>query len=142
MWGQLVQGELNTPDPWEALPGLAATTDIAIARDVPNNEFSYRETERLAKGLDEIRRLLLDAVGNSREQAALIDGQMQSLLEASKRMGRKDWANLAIGALVTLGLQLALPPEIVKQAFEILKQTLTGLVQLIPQVIATGQSLT
>jgi hypothetical protein len=91
--------------------------------------------------LEEIRRLLLNAVGNSDERASLIEEQMKSLLEASESMGRKDWANLAIGALVTLGLQLALPPEIVKQAFEILKQTLTGLVHFVPQIVSTGQHL-
>jgi hypothetical protein len=141
-WARLVNAELRTPDPWEALPGLATSAEIAVAANVANTEFSHRETERLASGLDEIRRLLLGAVGDSREQAALIDGQMQSLLEASKRMGRKDWANLAIGAVVTLALQLALPPETVRQAFEILKQTLTGVVHLIPQFIATGHQLT
>jgi hypothetical protein len=83
----------------------------------------------------------LEAAGQSRENAALIDERMTSLLKASERMGRKDWVSLAVGSIVTLALQLALPAETVRQAFEILKETLTGIVQLAPQIIATGQHL-
>jgi hypothetical protein len=140
-WGQLVQAELNTPDPWTALPGLATTTDIAVASNVRNTEFSHRETERLNEGLEQIRSLLLHATRQSTEKAALINEQLNSLLDASKRMGRKDWVNQAIGALITLSITIALPPEITKQALEILRQTLTGLVHLMPQIVATGQQL-
>ena len=140
-WGQVVQAELNTPDPWKALPGIATTTDIAIASNVQNTEFSHRETERLSQGLEQIRRLLLDATAQSTEKAALINEQLNSLLDASKRMGRKDWVNQAIGGLITLSIAIALPPEITKQALEILRQTLTGLVHLVPQLVATGHQL-
>jgi hypothetical protein len=57
-------------------------------------------------------------------------------------MGRKDWVNQAIGALMTLSITLALPPETTKQALEILRQTLTGLVHLTPHIIAAAQQLT
>jgi hypothetical protein len=141
-WGLVVQAELNTPDPWKALPGIVATSDIALAADALNTEFAHRETERLAAALDEIKNLLLNHIGTSGEQAALVQNEIKTLLDASERMGRKDWTNLAIGAIVSLGLQLALPPETVKQAFQILKEALTGLVPLVPHVFATGQHLT
>lgn len=141
MWAKLVRDELNTPDPWQALPGLATTSDIAVASDVANTEFSHRETDRLSSGLEEIRRLLIDAAGRSEQNVALINSQLHSLLDASKRMGRKDWVNQAIGAIITLSITLGLQPDVTKQAFEILRQTLTGLVHLVPQIIATGHQL-
>jgi hypothetical protein len=142
VWARLVQAELNTPDPWQVLPGLATTSDIAVASDVANTEFSHRETDRLANGLEQIRRLLIDAAGRSEQSVAVINSQLNSLLDASKRMGRKDWVNQAIGALMTLSITLALPPETTKQALEILRQTLTGLVHLTPHIIAAAQQLT
>ncbi len=142
MWAKLVQDELNTPDPWQALAGLATTSDIAVASEVANTEFSHRETDRLANGLEQIRRLLIDAAGRSEQSVAVINSQLNSLLDASKRMGRKDWVNQAIGALMTLSITLALPPETTKQALEILRQTLTGLVHLTPHIIAAAQQLT
>jgi hypothetical protein len=140
-WAELAQSELNTLDPWKALPGLMTTTDIAVAANVANTEFSHRETERLADALEEIRRLLLDAVGNSKEKAEIIEAQLKSLRDASERMGRKDWVNQALGAIMTLSITLLLSPETTKQALEILRQALTGLVHLAPHIIATGRHL-
>jgi len=140
-WAQIVNDELNTPDPWKALPGVATSAEVAVATTVANTEFSHREAEQLAKGLNEIKELFLGAVKDTSEHNALIEERMQVLLESTKRMGRKDWATLAIGTIVTLGVQLALPPDVVKQAFEILKQSLSGIVQLISPIIATGQHL-
>jgi hypothetical protein len=142
VWARRVQDELSTPDPWKALPGLATTSDIAVARDVANTEFSHRETDRLANGLEQIRQLLIDAAGRSEQTVAVINTQLNSLLDASKRMGRKDWVNQAIGALMTLSITLALPAETTKQALEILRQTLSGLVHLTPHIIAGAQQLT
>jgi hypothetical protein len=86
--------------------------------------------------------LLIDAAGRSKQSVAVINSQLNSLLDASKRMERKDWVNQAIGALMTLSITLALPPETTKQALEILRQTLTGLVHLTPHIIAAAQQLT
>jgi hypothetical protein len=141
VWANLVEDELKTPDPWKALPGLATTSAIALSSDVANTEFSHRETERLTKGLEEIRRLLIDAVAESKEQSKLINQQVNSLLEASKSMGRKDWINQAIGALITLSMTIGLQPEVTKEALEILRQTLTGIVHLVPHIVATGHQL-
>ena len=66
---------------------------------------------------------------------------LDSLLDASKRMGRKDWLNLTIGALISLSITIGLSPGTFKQALEILRQTLTGIVQLLPPIVATGQHL-
>ena len=56
-------------------------------------------------------------------------------------MGRKDWLNLTIGALISLSITIGLSPGTFKQALEILRQTLTGIVQLLPPIVATGQHL-
>jgi hypothetical protein len=113
-----------------------------VAPDVANTEFSHRETDRLANGLEQIKQLLIDAAGRSEQNVAVINSQLNSLLDASKRMGRKDWVNQAIGALMTLSITLALSPETTKQALEILRRTLSGLVHLTPHIIAAAQQLT
>src|SRR5262249_4087426 len=120
-WSGLAEKEVNTADPWKALPGIASKSDIIVATSVTNTEFSHRETERLAKGLEEIRKLLLKTVKNQKEQSDLVNSEIQKLLAASEKMGRRDWVNQAIGALITLSITIALPPEVTKQVFEILK---------------------
>ena len=39
-------------------------------------------------------------------------------------MGRKDWFNIAIGTLINLAIAIALPPDVTRQAFEILRDAL------------------
>ena len=140
-WAQLVWAELNTPDPWQSLPAIAQTADIAVAADAANTEFSVREAEQVTRGLNDIRSVLLEAVGQSNEKIELINREITRLEGSSKKMGRKDWLNQAIGALLMITWSIAAPPEVTKQVFQILKQSVSGIVQLAPHILAGGQHL-
>jgi len=140
-WALMVEQELNTPDPWAALPKLATTADLVVSSATVNTPFSYRDVEQIHRGLADIRDLFLKTSLRSAENDAIIRAQLEGLEKASQQMGRKDWVNLAIGTVITLALQVAAPPETVKAAFEILKRTLAGIVDLLPAVVATGQHL-
>jgi len=96
----------------------------------------------VAKGLEQIRQLLLEHTKSSTEQSRLVNEQIESLITASQKMGRKDWFNLAVGALINLALVIALPPEVTHKVFEVLKASLTGIIHLLPPVLATAQQLT
>src|SRR5438132_5594652 len=114
-WVNYVNSELNTPDPWKALPGYANIADLRIAPDVANTQFAFAETQQVAKALEDIRRLLLHHVRGSTEQMSLVNEQIDSLVESSKKMGRKDWFNITIGNLITLAIAIALPQDVTKQ---------------------------
>ena len=47
------------------------------------------------------------------EQLEALTTTISEMREASERIGRKDWALLAIGALTTLVISVALPPAAV-----------------------------
>lgn len=141
-WIGYVKNELNTPDPWKALPGYTGVADLRVAPDVVNTQFTFGETEKVARALDDIRRLLLDQARGSREQIALISAELASLTESSKRMGRKDWFNLAIGTVINLAITISMPPDVTRQIFQILRDALSGIVHFLPPIIATGQQLT
>ena len=104
-----------------------------------NRRLAFGEIEKVAKA--EIRQLLLEQVQDSQPNVHLIDAELKSLIESSKRMGRKDWFNLAIGTLINLAIAIALPPEITRQAFEILRDALGGIVDFLPPIIAGGTQL-
>ena len=141
-WIQSLKNELNTPDPWNALSDYTEISGVRVAPNSVNTQFTVPEAEKVAHAIEDIRKLLLNHVGSATAQAAAVNDQLNSLLESSKKMGRKDWFNLAIGALITLAMNIALPPEITKQAFEILKASLTGIVHLLPPILASAQQLT
>jgi len=140
-WVNYVNSELNTPDPWKALPGYANIADLRIAPDVANTQFAFAETQQVAKALEDIRRLLLHRVRGSTEQMSLVNEQIDSLVESSKKMGRKDWFNITIGNLITLAIAIALPQDVTKQMFQILKDALGGVVHFLPPILAAGHQL-
>lgn len=143
VWARVVDAEIAAIDPWHALPEYAAATGLP-AGPVPtsaNTPFTFGEVEKMEAALDDIRKLLLDNAGKSEDHRRHIEAEIAVLVDASKRFGRKDWFNLAVGGFVTLGLQIALPPEVVRQAFEILKTAVSGVIPLLTHIIASGQQL-
>lgn len=139
-WINDLKKELNTPDPWEALPSYTGVAELRVSPQVANNQFTFTETEQVAKALGQIRKLMLEHIKGSKAHEQLLDQQLTYLIDSSKRMGRKDWFNLAIGALINLAMAIALPQEVTKQVFEILRDSLGGIVHFLP-IIAAGQQL-
>lgn len=140
-WASLVDQEIEAVDPWQALPDYIAAAKISATPDRENSQFTFSEVERISAGLLQIQKLLIGHTSNYVEQTERIKAEIASLTDSSKRLGRKDWFNLALGSLVTLGIQVALPPEVIRQAFEILKSTVMGIVHLMPQIIAAAPQL-
>ena len=141
LWVRALIKELNTPDPWKALPGYADVADLRIAPNVANTQFTFFETEKIAKAINEVRRILLQHVRGSQSHEQLVHAELASLVESSKNMGRKDWFSLAIGSIVQIALAIALPPEVTRQVFEVMREALRGIVHLLPPIIASGQQL-
>jgi len=140
-WLSEAEREMTTPDPWKALAGVAQMADLNISPDTTNTQFTFGETQQISKSLNDIRSVLAEHVSDSAEQIALINRELDSLLESSQRMGRKDWFNLAIGTLINIATAVALSPDATKQVFQILKASLTGIVHFLPRILASGQAL-
>lgn len=45
------------------------------------------------------------------DHAKFVEQQFRYLEESSKRLGSKDWVNILFSTLISLALNLALPPE-------------------------------
>jgi hypothetical protein len=50
---------------------------------------------------------------------ALLESRLNYLVEASERVGRKDWINLLISVLVGIVISAALPPETTRELFHL-----------------------
>lgn len=138
-WAGELRQELDTPDPWEALPGIAKVAGANMSPETANNPFSVPEARQISKALEEIRELLLAQVKGSIEHARLVDREIKALRDASERMGRKDWFNLAIGTLINIATAVALSAEATKQVFHILKASLSGIIHFVPILAAAPQ---
>ena len=141
LWTTWLQRELSTPDPWKALPGYSSVADLRVAPDVANTQFTVSEAQSVTRALEEIRKILLQHVRGSQASEQLVNQEINRLAETSKQMGRKDWFNIAIGALVQVAIAVALPADVTKHVFEVMKEALGGVVHFLPPVIASGQQL-
>lgn len=135
-WLQRVRREISTPDPW-AILSVATLPDSTASEETINIPFSYTEWEHVRKGVDDIKKLLLDSVKDSKEGESYVIQTLDKLIEDGKHFGRKDWFNQAVGALVGVMVTIGCSPEVTRSVWEMLKTTVAGIVHLTP-VLADG----
>lgn len=83
---------------------------------VPNTLFGPSELKDIDVRLQELKEQLKETQETlklTNEQLKAMNTTLDETHEASKRIGRKDWLLLGIGALVTLAISAAFPPATV-----------------------------
>jgi hypothetical protein len=126
-WADEVRYIADTPDLWEELkraPEILAATQAADASNAP---FTADEQEEIGRRLDETKQLVRQQLELTGDQLAAVDQKLDELKEASKRLGRKDWATILIGGLVSTGMTDAVPPSVIQT---VLSTVLHGLAHL------------
>lgn len=109
-WLFYLKREIQAPDLWGA---ISQETEIveATATDTDNTPFSKSEKEYIKSGVREIKEYLLKAHNLSEQNATLVEGRLNYLIEASARVGKKDWINLLLSVLVGIIINTALPAD-------------------------------
>lgn len=112
------------PDLWEELRrGKEFLADVQY-NDAGNTPFDPDEQAELAQRLREIKERAQLTYSLTNGQMEHLDVRFYGVEEASRRFGRKDWLLLSTGALFSLILTDALPPDV---AQHILISVLQGL---------------
>ena len=110
-WLGQLKLDIETPDLWAQLQReralLAAVSDEAIE----NTPFTSAEREEISRQLQELKDDLSRAHSLSAEQMRLLDERLAYLVDATDRVGRKDWFLMAAGAMLSYVLAAALPPD-------------------------------
>lgn len=123
--------EINTPDPWRDLAKYSTAVPIVPEPETPNTPFTAPELQGIWKALGHIQEQLLNEAGGNKSHRKLVESQMKFLIDASERMGRKDWLMLAIGALAGVFTTLAIPAEAAGSILQILKGAVAGAFHLL-----------
>jgi len=103
----------SLPDLWAELD-LSSDT-IGDVQDLQNNHFSIEEQTRIAEMLREFENEIKRRDILTTDQIKLLHEQVDYLIQSSARLGRKDWLNGAIGALLGYTLQAALTTDTATQ---------------------------
>ena len=131
IWLACLKRELTEPDMWEQLADFQLPGAGTLDPDEANEPFTAPQVEQIIEGVNKVRAYLEAESDYTEEQLSNMRGQLDYLVSAAKRQGRKDWFHTAIGVIFSLAISLSLAPEQAKTVWNILKGTISGIVRLL-----------
>ncbi len=99
MWSHEVKVDDETPDLWAELQGQKELLEGATDPAAENTPFTSDERDGIARQLNELREYVSRTYSLSGPQLEDLDSKVDYLVDASSRLGRKDWLNAYIGAM-------------------------------------------
>ena len=107
LWLGYLKREVEAPDLWASLARERELLGVEPAGAV-NTPFSAEEQIQAKRAIEEIRIYISSTYSLADEPLAEVNRKLDYLIDASSRLGRIDWKNIVIGALVTLALERVL----------------------------------
>jgi hypothetical protein len=111
LWLSDVKQDVETPDLWAELGRQRELVVSASDQTLENTPFTPNEREEISEQLNEFRADVKAAFALSQQQAEELDERVNYLIDATKRLGRKDWLNNCIGSMFGYVLTVAFPPD-------------------------------
>jgi len=110
-WLDMMKREIEEPDFWETIRSQSSLLEAGSNEVTENTSFSKEEQARIAQDLSEIKEFLFTTIQIREEQKTFVEQRLRYLLEASNRLGRKDWLNILFSGLISIIIGLALAPD-------------------------------
>jgi len=129
-WLECLASEAQEPDLWAEIEKYRISEDTDTLAQIVNEPFSAHQAEQIQIGILKVRSYLEQFSKNNASQSAFVNEQLDYLVDAAKRQGKRDWLHTSIGVIMTITTALALAPDEAKNIWNILKTTLGGIVQL------------
>jgi hypothetical protein len=117
-WLGEVKSDLRTPDLWAELHRDDQRLFSATSDDVTGNtRFTPDEQNEIAARLQTLAEHAKRTYSLSAEQVRVLDAKLAYLVNAARRLGRKDWLNVCAGVILTLIIGAVLPPSAPRDMF-------------------------
>jgi hypothetical protein len=116
-WLQFVKHDLGTPDLWAELKREGELLRVGSNEVAENAPFTPEEQKAIAGRLDELAKYVRKTHSLSQVQMRPLEEKLDYLVDASGRLGRKDWLNAFIGVTLAFMLSVALAPESARTMF-------------------------
>jgi hypothetical protein len=116
-WLKEVRVDLDTPDLWAELRREADLLGGASRDANENTPFTLEEQKDIERRLREVERHVRRTYSLPEPQMEILSAKIDYLVDAAGRLGRIDWRNALIGAIVGYILFAALPPESARSMF-------------------------
>ncbi len=118
IWLDLLKNELGTPNLWETILSEERLFGDVSEGDLSNDPFNITEQKYIWSKILEIEIFLKDNLDLLEKDIVIIKTRLNYLVEASKRLGRKDWLNILMGVSFKIAFDLALSSGPAKEFFK------------------------
>jgi hypothetical protein len=127
-WLKNLKREVEITDPWDDIGKyLPEKEEINLEDEKENSPFSYETVEHITNALHKLKDEIKKSYNLDTEQDKLVQEKLDYLIDCSKRMGRKDWYHIVIGAVIGLALKLDFTSEQAKGLWGLIKVCLKGI---------------
>ena len=116
-WLNEVKLDLDTPDLWAELRGEAELLGGAVGEANENTPFTLEEQKDIERRLREVEAYVRRTHALPEAEKEILKAKIDYLVDAAGRLGRIDWRNVFVGAIVGYILTAALPPESARSLF-------------------------
>ncbi len=113
-WLGYLRRELDAPDVWGALRGEASLVASDVG-DGDNEPFSEAERDAVRAQLREAKELIRGHYELSDTQFQALEARLDYLAGAVDRLGKLDWREAFVGAMLGLVVQAVVPVEPIRQ---------------------------
>ncbi len=126
-WLPNLKREIEAPDLWAAVSQEKQLVEAASSPKVENTAFTKEELGYISTQLREIKEFLFRTQPLSPEQKIFVEVRITYLEESASRLGRVDWLNIVIATLFSLAVQVAFPPNAIRELFQFAGSALSQL---------------
>ncbi|MCK4563577.1 MAG: hypothetical protein KAU94_02745 [Verrucomicrobia bacterium] len=130
-WLSHLNREIQEPDEWEQLSKFQLEEPVSVDPDTDNLSFTVQEVKQIKDGINNIREYLKQEFDEADGSHDIINEKIDYLIEATNRLGRRDWLHTSIGVFATLGTAISLTPEHGAQLIHLLKLAVNGVIKLL-----------
>lgn len=123
-WLKEVKSDLETPDLLADLQREAKLLDATFADATENTPFTLAEQNEIKARLRALAEHAQRTYSLSAAQMQALDAKLDYLVEAARRVGRKDWLILFSGVIFSYILTALLPPEAAYDLFLMFLRTI------------------
>jgi hypothetical protein len=116
-WLEEVKQDLDTPDLWAELKREAQLLGADSSVVTENTAFTVDEQREVARRLKELGEYVSDMHSLSKTQRQVLEEKLDYLIDASARLGRKDWLIIFMGTILSFVLTATFAPESARTIF-------------------------
>ena len=132
-WAANLHREITAPDLWDTIKQQKQLAESSLAPSA-NAPFSPAEQQQIAQAIEQLKIELIAATKATGEKLERIEEQTQYLVDASTRLGRKDYLLLLLGSITSFVIEHTLASDAARRLMSVATQLLGWIGPTVPQI--------